>query len=449
MAIATSKQDVIRLGMIKYAVLGTVGSALILSAPVAVADNTSPAPITFAGSKSSSGSKVQYRQYASAPVQSARVQGGSKRVEYRYPDQPNMAYGQNGPRQLSFSAQPMAFSSSKSAVSLGQAQKISGSKLIKRDPALTPGAFDARATAAQIGANVARSTRQAVSNIAQKVSDKHSQSRKVRQRQVMLAAEAPRGYAKQKIGAPYEIQGRWYVPFAEPNYDEVGVGSWYGPKFHGKASAVGETFDQNALTAAHPTLPIPSLARVTNIENGRTVVVRINDRGPFVDDRIIDLSKYAASVLGYKDTGTAKVRVQYMGFAPEAHNTVPAKYVTEAKRTLATDRGRAPKLMNASFKVPRPAPQALPALRAPKPSNSHHLSTGGYLLQLGAFGELSNAHQLRAKLHPYGKVFVKETRINGRDIFKVYLGNLSSRQQATQLKRNLSANGFDALIVSN
>lgn len=119
-----------------------------------------------------------------------------------------------------------------------------------------------------------------------------------------------------KIGKPYQIRGVWYYPQEDEHYDATGIASWYGPQFHGKPTANGERFDQEGLTAAHPTLPMPVLVRVTNLENGRSLVVRVNDRGPFVAGREIDLSRKAAEMLGYDRKGTAKVRVQYVGRAP-------------------------------------------------------------------------------------------------------------------------------------
>jgi rare lipoprotein A len=113
-----------------------------------------------------------------------------------------------------------------------------------------------------------------------------------------------------KIGKPYSISGKSYYPEYDPTYDETGIASWYGPGFHGNSTANGERFDTHDLTAAHPTLPMPSLVRVTNLQNGKTMVVRINDRGPFSPGRIIDLSKASAQKLGI--TGLAKVRVQYL-----------------------------------------------------------------------------------------------------------------------------------------
>jgi rare lipoprotein A len=115
---------------------------------------------------------------------------------------------------------------------------------------------------------------------------------------------------------PYQIRGRWYHPREDPDYQEVGMASWYGDRFHGRPTATGETFDMNALTAAHKTLPLPGLVEVTNLETGRTVILRVNDRGPFVDGRIIDLSRGAARELGLLERGVGRVRVRYLGRAP-------------------------------------------------------------------------------------------------------------------------------------
>ena len=124
------------------------------------------------------------------------------------------------------------------------------------------------------------------------------------------------GGGRYKLGRPYRINGRWYRPRLDKRYDKVGTASWYGPNFHGRSTANGETYNQFALSAAHPTMPLPSYARVTNMENGRSVVVRVNDRGPYAGNRIIDLSGAAADLLGTKRAGLGKVRVQYVGAAP-------------------------------------------------------------------------------------------------------------------------------------
>lgn len=126
----------------------------------------------------------------------------------------------------------------------------------------------------------------------------------------------PRGGGHYKIGAPYQIGGRWYVPRVDPHYDRVGVASWYGADFHGRPTANGEFYDMHALTAAHPTLPLPSYVSVTNLDNGRMLLVRVNDRGPYTGDRIIDLSRETARLLGLERQGTGRVRVRYAGAAP-------------------------------------------------------------------------------------------------------------------------------------
>lgn len=126
----------------------------------------------------------------------------------------------------------------------------------------------------------------------------------------------PKGGGTFKLGSPYKVAGRWYVPREEPGYDRTGVGSWYGDDFHGRKTANGEIFDRHALSAAHPTLPLPSYAYVTNLQNGRTILVRVNDRGPYVNGRIVDLSHASARALGYDSAGHARVRVRYAGRAP-------------------------------------------------------------------------------------------------------------------------------------
>lgn len=126
----------------------------------------------------------------------------------------------------------------------------------------------------------------------------------------------PKGGGHYKVGAPYQVGGRWYNPREQPDYDRIGVASWYGRDFHGRKTANGEIFDMHALTAAHPTLPMPSYAYVTNLANDRTILVRINDRGPYVGQRMIDLSRESARVLGLLSGGTGRVRVRYAGPAP-------------------------------------------------------------------------------------------------------------------------------------
>ena len=126
----------------------------------------------------------------------------------------------------------------------------------------------------------------------------------------------PKGGGVYKVGNPYQVDGQWYEPREQPGYDQVGVASWYGEDFHGRKTSNGEVYDMMALTAAHPTLPMPSYAYVTNLANNRTVLVRINDRGPYARGRIIDLSNGAARALGVITHGIAQVRVRTAGPAP-------------------------------------------------------------------------------------------------------------------------------------
>src|SRR5215468_9888631 len=119
-----------------------------------------------------------------------------------------------------------------------------------------------------------------------------------------------------KIGKPYEQNGRLYVPAEDPSYRAEGIASWYGPDFHGRPTANGEIFDMNGISGAHPTLPMPSYLRVTNIVNGRSIIVRVNDRGPYARERVVDLSIGAAKALDYYAQGLTRVRIEYVGRAP-------------------------------------------------------------------------------------------------------------------------------------
>jgi len=126
----------------------------------------------------------------------------------------------------------------------------------------------------------------------------------------------PRGGGRDQLGKPYVVRGKTYVPKEEKRYKKTGLASWYGEAFHGRLTANGEIYDMTHLTGAHPTMPLPSYARVTNLDNGSSVIVRINDRGPYHPGRVVDLSHRAAHMLGYTNTGTAKVKVEYVGRAP-------------------------------------------------------------------------------------------------------------------------------------
>jgi rare lipoprotein A len=128
----------------------------------------------------------------------------------------------------------------------------------------------------------------------------------------------PKGGGVYRVGKPYVVAGREYVPHEDVNYSAVGLASWYGDDFHGRYTANGEIFDMNSISAAHPTMPLPSYARVTNLANHRSIIVRVNDRGPYVGNRVIDLSVRTAKLLGFYGNGLAKVKVDYVGRAPLA-----------------------------------------------------------------------------------------------------------------------------------
>ncbi|MGE0742930.1 MAG: septal ring lytic transglycosylase RlpA family protein [Hyphomonadaceae bacterium] len=259
---------------------------------------------------------------------------------------------------------------------------------------------------------------------------------------------------QERVGPPYEAAGRWYVPTPEPGYAQTGVASWYGPTFHGQRTASGETFDQEALTAAHPTLPIPSLVQVTNLENGREIIVRVNDRGPFVGDRLIDLSRRGAEVLGFEREGQARVHVRYLGPAPRRVNAdgsaAPASPPSPAPvRAAQAEEGPtsllppAPaqddegELDGAPMYQPRPAPTP-PATPA-----------GSYFVQVGAFSDLANAHRVRADVEAAGPVSVDMRRTaSGAELFRVRVGPWGSREEADAARATLAGLGYGESIVA-
>lgn len=188
-------------------------------------------------------------------------------------------------------------------------------------------------------------------------------------------------YSHQKVGRRYTIMGKSYTPRHEPYYDQIGTASWYGPKFHGKPTATGEIFDQYALTAAHQTLPLNSMLYVTNLSNNRTIMVRLNDRGPFIGDRILDLSKAAAEALDYTHMGTTNVRIQYAGPADPmaagrsvpkiAPRAVPAPRENIAERPQQTrPQAVQPQYQPPQYEPPQyqpPVAQSQPTPRRPSP----------------------------------------------------------------------------------
>jgi len=282
-------------------------------------------------------------------------------------------------------------------------------------------------------------------------------------------ATARKGGGVYKVGNPYQIAGVWYYPKEDPTYDETGIASWYGNEFHGKYTANGEVFDMNDVTAAHPTLPMPTLVRVTNLENGRSIIVRVNDRGPFVNGRIIDLSRRSAQLLGTERQGTAKVRVQMVGPATGDPNvaqpTAPALAedkppVTAAPRSTVTAEALAPP-PGARGQATQPAvraPQAPSATAVAAASNAQAASAAptdlehqpvrqvavrpnGIYVQAGAFTQFDNANRLSARLSALGPTRISSALVGGTDYYRVRLGPIADVAQADQMLSYLIANG--------
>ena len=195
-------------------------------------------------------------------------------------------------------------------------------------------------------------------------------------------SRVPRGGGHYKVGKPYQIRGVWYHPKEDPDYDRVGRASWYGPNFHGRKTANGEVFDQNHLSAAHTTFPLPSYARVTNVANGRSVIVRVNDRGPYSHKRIIDVSKKTAEVLDFKQQGTAQVRVEYVGRAPLEGDDMPALLASAGNGSTGPAMLETTTLASAAPKA-RPRRSLLPGVGLPKADVGGPLAYDGAPLRGG------------------------------------------------------------------
>ncbi len=244
--------------------------------------------------------------------------------------------------------------------------------------------------------------------------------------------------ASYKVGEPYQIEGAWYVPREDFNYDETGIASWYGPNFHGRLTANGEVFDQESLTAAHPTLPLPSLVRVTNLENGRSVVVRVNDRGPFVRGRIIDMSRRSARLLGFQGKGTAKVRVSVLA---EDSRRLKRQMLAGAAGIRLAQAAPAPVLVPASLPAPPPMPPggAMGAIEQQRLQlvSRRPVAPSAIYVQAGAVTDLGNADRLRAGLAHLGPTRLIPAVVDGRRFYRVRIGPLSGVDHADALLRRV------------
>lgn len=239
-----------------------------------------------------------------------------------------------------------------------------------------------------------------------------------------------------KVGNPYKINGKWYYPAVDYQYDEVGIASWYGPGFHGKTTANGEVFDQNKISAAHRTLPMPSVVKVTNLENGLVLEkVRINDRGPFARNRIIDLSKKAAEELGFIKNGVAKVRVEILEDESRKYVSTDQKnnYVAEAAEVTEISKKN---LLSSSERKEKVV----------KKKNEENLENSilinkELLIQVGAFTDHRNAKTLSEKLSEF-KAYINRVFINNKYLYRVRIGPINNLDLANDMKRKLFELGY-------
>ena len=313
------------------------------------------------------------------------------------------------------------------------------------------------------------------------------------------------GYPTYRVGQPYQVKGVWYYPAVDYNYDKTGTASWYGAQFDGRYTANGETFDLNQLTAAHTTLPMPSIVQVTNLENGRSLELRVNDRGPFVDGRLIDVSRRAAQLLGFETKGTAPVRVKIVKDASiqiaeeAAHNSgggflvaqMPAAAVPVTQpaqpdiqtappsSALASSVVAAPVVDTPRAALPGPAAAsnvvagpivetripprlastpasrvaAAPVARAPTPPSPPSLAAGSpgrIFVQAGAFSVRGNAQRVQSRIAMLGSVEVMSASVNGTAVYRVRLGPVASVEQADRLLHRVVNSGYpEARIVTN
>jgi len=277
-----------------------------------------------------------------------------------------------------------------------------------------------------------------------------------------------------KVGNPYQIKGIWYYPKVDYAYVEEGIASWYGPNFHGKQTANGAIFDMNKVSAAHRTLPLPSIVRITNLENGRSLRVKVNDRGPYAKNRIIDVSRRTAQLLGFERKGTALVRVEIIeddsrqlalamqnggqvpaGSEPPLPSAAPTVAVSGAELAPPPGTAAAPP-PGAAFQVqvasappatvPRAA-QALPDSDAGITAQTV-VSPPVVYVQAGAFSQFVNAQRAQILLSGIGEVKVEQVLTSSVPLFRIRVGPASDADAADLLLKQVIASGYpDARIV--
>ncbi|MCQ2740786.1 MAG: septal ring lytic transglycosylase RlpA family protein [Alphaproteobacteria bacterium] len=239
-----------------------------------------------------------------------------------------------------------------------------------------------------------------------------------------------------KVGSPYKIMGTWYYPKENYSYSEAGVASWYGSDFHAKKTANGEKYDMNALTAAHRTLPLPSIVKVTNLENGRSLVLRVNDRGPYAKSRIIDVSKRASQLLGFHSQGITKVRVEVMEKESKALKQALIDKGSVSDRSLLKQARAAQKQKTEVAKVQN-SKEVLQTYKK-----------GSYFIQVGSYTQEEGAQNVASQLKTDSNIYY--TNVNGNNYYRVRVGPFATQEEAEVSLVKLQAEGvYGAKIVTD
>jgi rare lipoprotein A len=287
------------------------------------------------------------------------------------------------------------------------------------------------------------------------------------ERIIPLGQPVPKGGGYYQIGKPYEVAGLVYTPREDPTYDRVGSASWYGELFHGRRTANGEIYDMDRLSAAHPTLPLPVYARVTNLNNGRSIVVRINDRGPYASDRIIDLSRRSAEALGFRNQGTATVRVKYLRRAPlNGDDSYELADLANQSWARVAAKGKTPRGATTEFtsreSLPPPNPGNLNLpwhtvkLAAPPPPQTTgavppnagtNARAPGLVVQAGTFKNKDNAERARAVLSTIAPVDVASVAVREELYFSVRVGPFSDPREAKAALAKVTQAGYQGAKV--
>ncbi|MCK5285184.1 MAG: septal ring lytic transglycosylase RlpA family protein [Alphaproteobacteria bacterium] len=292
--------------------------------------------------------------------------------------------------------------------------------------------------------------------------------------------EASKSEGSFKVGSSYKVAGKRYTPKETYSYTETGIASWYGSNFHGKSTANGEIFDMNELTAAHKTLQLPSLVRVTNLENGRSLIVRINDRGPFKRGRIIDLSKRSAELLGFKNKGTAKVKVKVLGkesrvIAQAAKRGQSTRGVEIAMNENTHNISKRVNLLNKKLASTNTKPvipidstqdaslhvierQSLDLIQIPGSFKSGNfmpdpvvrqlpVTQTNIYVQVGSFGDQNNAIKLAQSLQSTEHAKIYPAIVNEKQFYRVRLGPIDSITKADFVLENIVEAGCNEAII--